>query len=195
MTPRHRPVLLLVAVAAALVADWLCIAGSRAAALGAARDRLASHRLELAAARREVASRVDTKLAVRAAAHALRHATRRLPDRRELAALLSEVARSARDARLDLLSLRPKTERTATDHVEVPVELQIRGSFARTLGFLRRLEEMSRLVHVGDVKLERQDGPGARTVLHGSCTALTYRLLDRQDAARARRDVAAGTRG
>ena len=176
MTPRNRPALLLIAVAAALVADWLCIAGSRAAALGAARDRLASQRLELAAARREVASR-------------------RLPERRELAALLSEVARSARDARLDLLSLRPKTERTATDHVEVPVELQIRGSYARTLGFLRRLEEMSRLVHVGDVKLERQDGPGARTVLHGSCTALTYRLLDRQDAARARRDVAAGTRG
>lgn len=195
MTPRNRPALLLIAVAAAVIGDWLCIAGSRAAALGAARDRLVSQRLELAAARREVASRVDTKQAVREAARALRHAARRLPERRELAALLSEVARSARDARLDLLSLRPKTERTATDHVEVPVELQIRGSYARTLGFLRRLEEMSRLVHVGDIKLERQDGPGARTVLRGSCTALTYRLLDRQDAARARRDVAAGTRG
>jgi Tfp pilus assembly protein PilO len=195
MTPRHRPALLLVVAAALLVADWLCIAGARTAALGAARDLLARQRIELAAARREVATRVDTKQAVREAAHSLRHAARRLPDRRELAALLSEVARSARDARLDLVALRPKTERTATDHVEVPVELQIRGSYSRTLAFLRRLEEMSRLVHIGDIKLERQDGPGARVVLHGSCTAVTYRLLDGGDGGRARRDGATGTRG
>jgi Tfp pilus assembly protein PilO len=195
MTPRHHPALLLAAVAAVLVADWLCIARPRAAVLEAARDLLARHRIELAAARGEVTRRVDTKQAVREAARALRHAARRLPDRRELYALLSEVARSARDARLDLISLRPKTERRATDHVEVPVELQIRGSYARTLAFLRRLEEMDRLVHVGDVTLERQDGPGARVVLRGSCTAVTYRLLDRQDGGGARRDDVTGARG
>jgi len=180
--PRHRPAALLLVVTAIMFSDWVCFAGGRWAALGEARERLARQRVELASARREVASRVDTKQAVRAAARALRHATIRLPDRRELAALLAEVARSAQDARLDLVSLRPKTEHTASDHVEVPVELQVRGSYARTLGFLRRLEELSRLVRITDLKLERQEGTGRRVVLRASCTAVTYRLLDRQDA-------------
>jgi Tfp pilus assembly protein PilO len=184
--PGHRPALLLVAVTAVVVSDWLCIAGPRWAALGEVRLRLARHEAELTAARREVAARVDTKQAVREAARALRHAETRLPDRRELAALLAEVARSARAARLDLVSLRPKAERALSDHVEVPVELDIRGSYPRTVGFLRRLEHLSRLVHVRDLKLERQNSSGGRVVLHASCTALTYRLLDPPGDVRAR---------
>src|SRR5262249_57509249 len=129
----------------------------------------------LAAGGGGVAALVDTKQAMREAARALRHAEARLPDRRELAVLLAEVAGSARDARLDLVSLRPKAERALSDHVEVPVELDVRGSYPRTVVFLRRLEHLSRLVHVRDLKLERQDASGGRVVLHASCTALTYR--------------------
>jgi type IV pilus assembly protein PilO len=178
---RHRPAALLLAIAVAVATDWWCLAGARAVALGTAREQLTRQRIELATARREVASRGDTKQAVRAAARALRHAALRLPDRRELAALLADVARSAREARLDLVLLRPKAERATADHVEVPVELQVRGGYLQTLGFLDRLERLSRLVHVGDLKLERQERTGERVVLRTSCTAVTYRLLDPQD--------------
>jgi len=193
--PHHRPAVLLVAVTVVVVSDWLCLAGSRWASLDEVRRRLARQEAELAAARREVAARVDTKQAVREAARALRRAEARLPDRRELAALLAEVSRSARDARLDLVSLRPKAERALSDHVEVPVELDIRGSYPRTVGFLRRLEHLSRLVHVRDLKLERQDASGGRVVLHASCTALAYRRLDSPDGGRVGRTGEGGTRG
>ena len=192
---RRRPAVLLVAVAAVLVLDWLCLAGVRWAALGEVRARLARQEADLAAARREVAARVDTKQAVREATRALRHAAARLPDRRELAALLAEVARSAREARLDLVSLRPKADRALTDHVEVPVELETRGSYPRTVLFLRGLEHLSRLVHVRDLKLERQGVPGGRVVLRASCTAVTYRLPDARDGGRAGRANDGGTRG
>jgi len=193
--PHQRPAMLLVAVTAVVASDWLYLAGSRWAALGEVRTRLARQEAELAAARREVAALVDTKQAMREAARALRHAEARLPDRRELAVLLAEVARSAREARLDLVSLRPKAERALSDHVEVPVELDIRGSYPRTVMFLRRLEHLSRLVHVRDLKLERQKASGGRSVLHASCTALIYRLLDAQDGGRARRAGDGGSRG
>ena len=193
--PHHRPAMLLVAVTAVVVSDWLCLAGARWAALGEVRTRLARQEAELAAARREVAERVDTKQAVREAARALRHAEARLPDRRELAALLADVARRARDARLDLVSLRPKAERALSDHVEVQVELDIRGSYPRTVVFLRRLEHLDRLVHVRDLKLERQNASGGRSVLHASCTALVYRLLDARDGGRTRRAGDGGARG
>ena len=173
---RHRPAVLLAGVVLAVAIDWLMIGGPRSAALGEARARLAALRIELAAARREAASRDETKRAVRDAARALRRAAARLPDQRELAALLAAVADDARAVRLELLSLRPKPERAAGDHIEVPVELELRGSFLEALAFLHRLEALGRLVRVGDVRVARPQRAGDRLLVEVRCTALTYRL-------------------
>jgi len=193
---RHRPALVLGAVLAALALDWLWLAGPECAALGESRARLAALRIELAAARREAATRSDTKRSVRAAARALRRAASRLPDQRELGALLASVADGAREGRLELLRLRPKPERAAGDHVEVPVELEMRGTYLDILQLLHRLEGLGRLVRIGDLRIERPDQAEKRpaqrehqgeskreheperprVVLQMRCTALTYRL-------------------
>src|SRR5262245_16025215 len=91
------------------------------------------------------------------AARALRQAAARLPDQGGLAALLASVADGARAARLELIRLRPKPERAAGDHVEVPVELEMRGTYLAALEFLRRLDALGRLVRVGDLALERPE--------------------------------------
>src|SRR5262249_59931555 len=90
--PHQRPAMLLVAVTAVVASDWLCLAGSRWAALGEVRTRLARQEAELAAARREGAARVGTKQAIREAARAVRHAEARPPAARELAVLPAGVA-------------------------------------------------------------------------------------------------------
>ncbi len=177
---RYRPALPLLAVLVGVLLDWLWLAGPRCAALAEGRARLAASRNELAAARREVATRTDTRQAVREAARALRRAAMRLPEARELGALLAAVADSARAARLELLLLRPKAERAAGDHVEVPVELHVRGTYLDALAFLRQLEEIGRLVRVGDLRIERPERApergNDRTIVHVRCTAVTYRL-------------------
>jgi Tfp pilus assembly protein PilO len=196
----HLPALVLGGALAALALDWMWLAGPQCAALGEARARLAALRIELAAARREAATRADTKRTVRDAARALRRAASRLPEQRELGALLASVADGARDAGLELLRLRPRPERAAGDHVEVPVELEMRGTYLGVLEFLHRLDGLGRLVRVGDLRIERpepaeqrssqktgqgerpgapQDAPRNTTdpvVLQIRCTALTYRL-------------------
>jgi Tfp pilus assembly protein PilO len=177
---RHRPALALAGVLLVLVLDWLWLAGPQCGALVESRARLATLRSELAAVRREAATRADTKRAVRLAARALRRSAARLPDQRELATLLASVADGARDARLELLRLRPKPERAAGDHVEVPVELEMRGTYLGALEFLRRLEGLGRLVRVGDLRIERPGRAPERNrdgaVVHIRCTAITYRL-------------------
>jgi len=176
LSARHRPAVLLAVMALAVAIDWSWIAGPRSAALGEARGRLAALRIELTAARRDAASSDKTKQAVRDAARALRRAAARLPDQRELAALLTALADDARAVRLEILSLRPKPERAAGDHIEVPVELELRGSFLEALAFLRRLETLGRLVRVGDVRVARPQRAGDRVIVEVRCTALTYRL-------------------
>jgi type IV pilus assembly protein PilO len=173
---RHRPVLLLAGTALAALLDWRWLAGPRCADVADARLRLAALRSELDAARREAATRAETKRAVRAAEHALRRAVARLPDQREVAELLATVAERARGAGLELMALRPKPERAAGDHVEAPVELELRGTFPETLAFLRRLEALGRLVRIGDLRVDRPERVGDRVVVQVRCTARTYRL-------------------
>src|SRR4029453_16666610 len=151
---RHRPALVLAAVLLGLLLSWVGGAGPGCAPLGASRARLAALRIEVGAARREVATRADTKRAVRTAARALRRAAARLPDQRELAVLLASVADGARDARLELLRLHAKPERPAGDHVEVPVELEMRGTYPAAREFLRRLDALGRLGRGGGFFLE-----------------------------------------
>jgi len=172
----HRPVLVPAVVLLVLVIDWMSVGAPGCGALGESRARLAALRIEVDAARREVATRADTKRAVRNAARALRRAAARLPDQRELAGLLASVADGARDARLELIRLRPRPERAAGDHVEVPVELEMRGTYLAALEFLRRLDALGRLVRVGDLALERPEHVTDQVVVQIRCVAVTYRL-------------------
>jgi type IV pilus assembly protein PilO len=177
ISPRRIPLALLLAVAAAVLLDWRWLGGARWAELAARRARFAERRVALETAHREAVSLARTKRSVHDAARVLRQAEERLPEERELAALLAEVATSARAAGLELLLLRPKPERQAEDHAEVPLEMQVRGTFYETVGFLARIERLGRLVRVGGVRLERPEQAGARTVLRVSCDASTFRFL------------------
>ena len=84
---------------------------------------------------------------------------------------------AARAAGLELLLLRPKPERQAGDHAEVPLEMHVRGTFNETVGFLARIEQLGRLVRVRGVRFDRPEQAGARTVLRVTCDASTFRFL------------------
>src|SRR5262249_28357936 len=110
IAPRRLPLALLAVVAAVALLDWRWAGGERWAELSERRARLAGRRVALEAARREAVSLARAKRSVHDAARALRQAEERLPEERELAALLAEVATSARAAGLELLLLRPQPE-------------------------------------------------------------------------------------
>jgi type IV pilus assembly protein PilO len=182
---RDRAVLPAAAVLLVLVLDWLWVGSARWASLVAARERLTALHVELTAVRREVAARADTRQAIREAARALRRAAARLPDERELGALLASVASGARDAGLELLLLRPGAERAAADHVAVPIELHGRGTYHGVLTFLGDLERLGRLVHLGDLRIDRPVQAGDRLLVEMRCTATTYRLAGARERAQA----------
>ncbi len=175
--PRRLPMVLLAAAAAAALLDWRWFGRERFAELAERRARLADRLAALGAARREAASLAGTKRAVHDAARALHRAEARLPEERELAALLADVAASARAAGLELILLRPKPERLAGDHAEVPLEMQVRGTFHATVAFLAQIERLGRLVRVGGVRLQRPEQAGAHTILLVTCDVSTFRFL------------------
>lgn len=173
---RWRLVAGMAALVGGLALDWQVGGGARYAAHAAARERLVARRAELAAARRQAAARGDAKAALRSALRALRRAEARLPDQREMGALLAAVAAEARRDGLVLVALRPKPDRATADHLEAPVELELRGTFADTASFLRRLLTIGRLVHVRELRLGRGERAEGRVILHGRALLSTYRL-------------------
>jgi type IV pilus assembly protein PilO len=191
--------MVLAAVTFAALLDWQWFGGERFGELTERRARLADRRAALDAARREAASLAGTKRAVHDAARALHRAEARLPEERELAELLADVAASARAAGLELILLRPKPERLAEDHAEVPLEMQVRGTFHSTVAFLAQVERLGRLVRIDGVRLQRPERTGAHTILLVTCDATTFRFLagaqGRAGAADRRREGIGGTHG
>jgi type IV pilus assembly protein PilO len=114
----------------------------------------------------------------------LKRAEARLPDQREIADLLSNVAASGRAAGLDITLFRQKPEITHDFYAAVPVEMQMRGTYHDVALFLDSVKRLDRIVNVSDIKLAKPKVEGDRVTLEAACTATTFRFLDEAERQR-----------
>lgn len=114
----------------------------------------------------------------------LKEAAARLPDQREIADLLSNVAASGRAAGLDITLFRQKPEVYHEFYADVPVQMEMRGTYGDVIDFLDRVGKMDRIVNVVDIALKRPQVENDRVELFASCTTTTFRFLDEAERAR-----------
>src|SRR6266700_358916 len=108
----------------------------------------------------------------------LKRAQARLPDQREIANLLDNVAASGRQAGLEITLFRQKPEVLHDFYAEVPVEMQMRGTYQDVALFLDRVKRLDRIVNVANIQLTKPRLEGERMLLDAACTATTFRFLD-----------------
>jgi type IV pilus assembly protein PilO len=99
-------------------------------------------------------------------------ALEQLPDRTEVASLLVEVTRAGRSEGLTFELFRPQKEKPQDFYAELPVELEVKGSYNAMGRFLAATASLSRIVNIGDIKLA---GSGEGLTLQA--TARTFRYL------------------
>jgi len=104
-------------------------------------------------------------------------ALEQLPDRTEVASLLVEVTRAGRSEGLTFELFRPQQEKPRDVYAELPVELEVRGSYNAMGRFLAATASLPRIVNVGGISL---DGSGDSLTL--KATARTFRYLDSDQA-------------
>jgi type IV pilus assembly protein PilO len=104
-------------------------------------------------------------------------ALEQLPDRTEVASLLVEVTRAGRSEGLTFELFRPQQEKPRDVYAELPVELEVRGSYNAMGRFLAATASLPRIVNVGGISL---DGSGDSLTL--KATARTFRYLDSNQA-------------
>ncbi len=108
----------------------------------------------------------------------LKEAVAQLPDSKEIPELLSNVSTKAREAGLEILSFRPRSENFRDFYAEIPVDIVVRGGFYNAVTFFDEVGKLNRLVNIDNIDLKSPKINGDQVSLDISVLATTYRFLD-----------------
>ena len=105
----------------------------------------------------------------------LKAALSMLPKESQIPDLLESVSRAGVDSGLEVSNFTPKGERAQQLYAEVPVDVELKGSFRQFMTFLKRVGEMPRIVAVKNLEMNKVGDTGAM-VVRGN--VLTYRFVE-----------------
>ena len=176
--PHQKLAIMGVIVLVVAVLDWTYLYGPSQRALTDLQAEVSQRRTELDSKRSKTNARAALERDLRDLGAELKRAQARLPDQREIANLLDSVAASGRQAGLEITLFRQKPEVAHDFYAEVPVEMQMRGTYQDVALFLDRVKRLDRIVNVANIQLSKPRLEGERMLLDAACTATTFRFLD-----------------
>ena len=104
----------------------------------------------------------------------LKIALNMLPRKSQIPDLLEGVTWAGKDSGLTFTTFKPVKESVRSIYAEVPVTLDISGTFRQLLTFLKRVGEMSRIVDVKNLEIKSNEDQ----VLKIQGQAVTYRFVE-----------------
>lgn len=99
-----------------------------------------------------------------------------LPKQSQIPELLENISRAGKDSGLEFKMFKPRAESVKQIYAEVPVDLNVDGTFLQLMTFLKRVGEMPRIVAVRNLTLS---GEGGEKGLSIRGTVMTYRFIER----------------
>ena len=100
-----------------------------------------------------------------------------LPSDREIPGLLKGISQLGKKVGLEVRRFTPLPEERRDYVAEVPVELEVEGSFHEVAMFFDRLSKMNRVVYVQDIEMGRAVERGGKVSLTVAGKAVTFRFL------------------
>jgi type IV pilus assembly protein PilO len=107
-----------------------------------------------------------------------------LPKQSEIPDLLENVSWAGKDSGLEFHVFKPGAEVSKQFYAEVPVNLDVSGSYGQMLTFLKRVGEMPRIVDISNLTLGQTTAGGPLTIT-GKVT--TYRFIEQAENTNGRR--------
>ncbi|MBF0400855.1 MAG: type 4a pilus biogenesis protein PilO [Magnetococcales bacterium] len=108
----------------------------------------------------------------------------KLPSEKEIPTLLTDISTAGHEQGLEFLLFAPGPEISRDLYAEVPVGMEMRGSFHAIALFVDRVAKMSRIVTFADISMEPPKDPkeqkNQRDMLVAKARATTYRFLSQQ---------------
>ena len=101
-----------------------------------------------------------------------------LPPEKEMPDLMRRVQYLAAQSSLQIRKFNPAAPAQKEFYQEVPINLDLEGTYHNLGAFLDRISRMSRLVNMGDVKIKSQNQPTINNTIAASAVATTYVYQD-----------------
>jgi len=98
---------------------------------------------------------------------------RQLPNTTEVPDLLVDITQAGLGRGLEFVLFRPEKEQPRDFYAELPISLQVTGSYHELASFVSDVAALPRIVTFGDINI---GGPGPRLTM--SATAKTYRYIE-----------------
>lgn len=108
----------------------------------------------------------------------LEQALTELPNQREIPALLTSIASLAKENGLDVLRFKPGGEIAKGFYAEVPVMLQLVGSYHDVALFFQAVGDLSRIVNISKLTMGSPKTVDGRTIVSVDFLATTFRFLE-----------------
>jgi type IV pilus assembly protein PilO len=160
--------------------------------------KLTDLRQQLAEKEKTVAQRDRYSKEAGEAREVFKTALLKLPNKRDIPELLASIAGAGRGAGVDFITFEPKPlERKSPEtkpaaarptakpvapdkfYEEIPIRVQLTGSFHNTLSFFEATARLPRIVTIEDIAMtDPQEVRGRGRILKISCTMKTYMFVD-----------------
>ena len=101
-----------------------------------------------------------------------------LPPEKEMPDLMRRIQYLAAQSSLRVVKFNPAPPRQAEFYQEIPINLDLEGSYHNFGGFLDRISRMSRLINIGEIKIKANSQPTINNTIGVSATATTYVYQD-----------------
>lgn len=102
-----------------------------------------------------------------------------LPNTKEIPSLLKTVTQLGTDAQLEFVLFSPQRERPKDFYMEIPVSIQVSGSYHNVAVFFDKVGRMDRIVNI--LNVDMKPVKDRSTTLTTRCDAVTYRFRGETD--------------
>ena len=103
-----------------------------------------------------------------------REALKLLPNKREIPTLLRSITQLGSDANLEFRLFSPKKEKARDFYIEIPVSMEVSGTYHDVATFFDKVGRMKRIVNILDITMKPVKARS--TNLTTKCDAVTYRF-------------------
>ncbi len=100
-----------------------------------------------------------------------------LPDSKEIPELLSSISTYAIDTGLEILKFSPQHEQIKEFYAEVPVNIELEGTFHQLATFFDEVGHLSRIVNIDEIFVNIVNETKSEVLVRASCRATTFRYL------------------
>ena len=143
-------------------------------------DKMKTHRDELQKQLAEVRSAAEgldaLKMDITKLDNQLNESLSQLPEEKKIEAILRSLEDLASSAGLDIKTVKPGAEVARDFYAEIPIELDIVGSYHNIALFFDKVSKQKRVINISNLKLAEPQVTENGVEIHATCVATAFRF-------------------